>query len=157
MNKIVVPPLPDVDNIPDLRIAIFNAINNVVSQLNSGKQSGPLDMNGNRIINVASPASLTDGVNKLYVDQTKGGGTTVVTGGGGGGGGSTAPPTMVIYCLGDSLTLGHPLEGTYKTYPAQLQSKIAVKVNNIGVNGAQTGAMLSVQVPLATACLLYTS
>lgn len=125
----------------------------LINQLVERNATRLIDFHQRRMTNAADAVNPQDYVTLAQVQKLGVGGSTTIVNKetviGGSGSGAATPPTMILYCLGDSLTVGFPLGGTYQTYPAQLQSKIAVKANNLGINGAQTTAILSAQVPLA--------
>lgn len=60
------------------------------------------------------------------------------------------PDPSIILCLGDSVTKGHPYEGTSNTYPSKLQTKLnntygadEYSVINQGVNGYRADQVLA--------------
>lgn len=58
------PPIAaSITDIPTLRLAITNALANLVAQINAQTQTAPFSMNNQRITNLANPAAQTDAVN----------------------------------------------------------------------------------------------
>lgn len=62
------------------------------------------------------------------------------------------PPNLNIVCLGDSLTVGFPVDPA-GSYPTQLATLMASPVANLGINGEQSAGLLATEVPAAV--LLY--
>lgn len=69
MSKILPIQIPPASDMDQLRLSITNAINKLIAQINASVIDTNLDVRGNRIVSVASPASLTDAANKDYVDK----------------------------------------------------------------------------------------
>lgn len=60
------------------------------------------------------------------------------------------PANLNIVCLGDSLTVGFPVDPA-GSYPTQLATLMASPVSNVGINGEQSAGVLATEVPLAAA------
>lgn len=61
-SRIIVPPIPPVNNVSDISRAISDALNKIVDQLNQ-PMTATVDINQQRVMNVSDPAALYDAVN----------------------------------------------------------------------------------------------
>jgi len=71
--NISIPPIPPVESVEELRLSFEVALRRIVQQINNAKQDTSLDVNDNRIINVAWPVSNLDAVNVEYLKDQLGG------------------------------------------------------------------------------------